>query len=112
MYQFTQLVIHHTDSPGTYRQIIRRIILAFPADTDSLDTDLEVPLKIIHIPVYFYVIQRIIISDSGIIGIPDLGINSARLILQNDIFICLSVLGHGSLLVFAEINVMNPVALF
>ena len=38
-----------------------------------------------------YVIERIIFAYAGVVGLPDLGVNGARLVLQNHIFIGLPV---------------------
>jgi hypothetical protein len=109
--KFLQFHIHCVDIFGAHREVICRIIFIFLADADALYADLKCSLKAGDIAVYVYVIQGIVVSDSLTVGLPDLCIYGAGFVLQNDIFICLAVLGHGSLFMLAQINPGDGIAL-
>ena len=61
----------------------------------SFDIDLHSSVKHCHIAVDLYKIQCIKFINSTTVGIPDLGIHRTCLILYDQIFIRLSVFGHG-----------------
>ena len=99
-----KLSVHFLDIVGRYRQIIRGIIFSFVHPAHTLDIQLQCSGKGYDISHYLHVIHIVKIIDTVGIGIPDFSVQHSRFILQDHIVVGFSVLGHGRLSVFAQID--------
>ena len=107
-----KLLVHAVDAFAADGEVVGGVVFALTADADAFYIDLERALEADHVAVHLYVIHGVKFGDARVVGIPDLGVDGSGLILQDHIFIGFSVLGHGGLLVLAQINVKHPVAFF
>ena len=105
-----QLGIHIIRAVLTYWKIICRIVLTLACFAHTLDIQLHSSCKAGHVSHDFNVIQCVKIINSKRIRIPDLSIHHSSLILEYNILIRLSVLGHSRLLLLTQINATDPVA--
>ena len=105
-----QFLIHFFYIPLADRQVIRRIVLALPGLSDTLYVQLQRALKAGGIRHNINIVHRFKIIDPLRIGIPDLGVHRACLILQNQVFVCFSIFCNRRLTLLAQIDTGNALA--
>ena len=102
---------HFVDGAVRNREIVLRIILPFRGAAHPLHVELQTALERRDISRHLDIIQIIKISDARIPGIPDFGVERPRLILQCEAVIRLARLGSEFLLLLAQIDVADGIAL-
>ena len=77
----------------------------------SFDIELQVSLERDHVACDVHIVQLVKIADSHAVGVPDLGVDSACLVLQSQTLIVLAVLGDKCHSLLAKIDVLDAASL-
>ena len=68
-------------------------------------------LKRDHVSCDVHVVQLLELADSHTVGIPDLGVDDAGLVLQSQTLVVLSVFGDKRHSLLAQINILDAASL-
>ena len=105
-----QLMVHLLNIPLADRQIVRRIVLAFPGLPHPLHIQLQSALEAGGLRHNVDIVQSLKIIDPLRVRIPDLRVHHTGLVLQNQVLIGLSVFRHRRLTLLAQIDAGNALA--
>jgi hypothetical protein len=106
-----ELAVHDLAVLLRDREIVRRDILTGIGFADLLQGGLKRAVEVADTAGDVYIVKGFKFVDRVGIGIPDLRVNDACPVLQNNVLVILAVLGHCRLLVLAEVDVLNAPAL-
>ena len=81
--QLQEFFIHLVDIPGRHRKIVGGIIVPFPDPHDPADIQLKASLEGRYVSHDMNIVQFVKFRDPAAVGIPYLGVDGARLVLQH-----------------------------
>ena len=102
---------HIIDVLFRYRHVIGGVVLALIALARPLDIELKVPLERHHVAGDIHVIELLEIADAHAVGLPDLGVDHAGLVLKGQALIVLAVLGDQRDPFLAQVDVLDAASL-
>ena len=111
LYIAQQFLIHGVRIFICGGHVVRRIELAFARLPDLLDVHLQIVVVADDIAIDFDEVFLVIICDPAGVRVPDLAVQGACFVLQDQVVIGLAVPGLRRTLAFAQINVPNGFSL-
>ena len=102
---------HVTNVLFRYGHVVGRVVLALAALARPLDIELKMSLKRHNVSGDVHIIELLKIADAHAVGLPDLGVDHAGLVLKGQALVVLAVLGDQRDPLLAQIDVLDAASL-